>query len=131
MVAFTVSLFFAMEAQATSRFSVQNDTDEKVNVYIYTGGDTVCSIHEKLKSVGPGKNSSFGCTGNGKQRCNVKFKQQGNQVCKINKTKCGARAIRVPNKVEVTLAYDENGEVVCNGKKPPEKTDTAAQSPQS
>ena len=82
------SLFFAMDAQATSRFSVQNDTDEKVNVYIFTGGDTVCSIHEKLKSVGAGNNSSFGCTGNGKNRCQIQLYADGKRICKDQQNSC-------------------------------------------
>ncbi len=130
-IAVMAGLFLASPADASSRFTVTNKTDHLVKVIIYSGADNHCTYEEKTKSVPSGNSRSFGCTGNGKQRCNVKFKQQGNQVCKINKTKCGARAIRVPNKVEVTLSYDENGEVVCNGKKPPEKTDNAAQSPQS
>lgn len=130
-VAAMVGLFLASPADASSRFTVTNKTDHLVKVIIYSGADNHCTYEEKTKSVPSGNSRSFGCTGNGKQRCNVKFKQQGNQVCKINKTKCGARAIRVPNKVEVTLSYDEDGEVVCNGKKPPEKTDSSTQSPQS
>lgn len=130
-VAAMAGLFIASPADASSRFTVTNKTDHLVKVIIYSGADNHCTYEEKTKSVPSGNSRSFGCTGNGKQRCNVKFKQQGNQVCKINKTKCGARAIRVPNKVEVTLSYNEDGEVVCNGKKPPEKTDSATQSPKS
>ena len=130
-LASAAGLFLTLDADANSRFTVENQTELKANVYIYSGGDNYCSFEEKLKAASGGETDSYGCTGNGKQRCNVKFKQQGNQVCKINKTKCGARAIRVPNKVEVTLSYDEEGEVVCNGKKPPEKTDSSTQSPQS
>lgn len=132
--AFTIAaiagLFFTSPAEASSRFTVTNKTDHLVKVIIYSGSDTHCTYEEKTKTVPTGNSRSFGCTGNGKQRCDVKFKQYGNQVCKINKTKCGGRAIRVPNKVEVILSNNEDGDVVCRGKRPPEKTDTPSQSSQ-
>ena len=88
LIASISSLFFALDADATSRFSVQNDTDEKVNVYIFTGGDTVCSVHEKLKSVGAGNNASFGCTGNGKNRCQIQLYADGKMICKAQHNSC-------------------------------------------
>ena len=130
-VAAITGLVLASPADASSRFTVINNTDHLVKVIIYSGADNHCTYEEKTKTVPSGKSRSFGCTGNAKQRCNVKFKQYGKQVCKINKTTCGVRAIRVPNKVEITLSNDENGDLVCKGKKPAEKTDSAVQSPQS
>ena len=118
-------LFLASFADASSRFTVTNKTDHLVKVIIYSGTDDVCMYEEKIKTVPKGNSRSFGCKGNGKQRCNVKFKQYGNQVCKINKTECGVRAIRVPNDVEVILSNNDEGEVVCRGKRPPEKTDSS------
>lgn len=130
-IAAMVGLFLGPAADASSRFTVTNKTDHLIKVIIYSGADNHCIYEEKTKTVPSGNSRSFGCTGNGKHRCNVKFKQYGKQVCKINKTTCGLRAIRVPNKVEVTLSYNEDGEVVCKGKKPPEATASDVQSPQS
>ncbi len=53
-------------AEASPRFSVTNNADAKINVYIYTGDDSVCTWEEKLKSVSKGETDSYGCTGNGK-----------------------------------------------------------------
>lgn len=130
-IAALTSVFLAQHADANSRFTVTNKTDKLVKVIIYSGGDDHCTYEEKIKTVPSGKSRSFGCVGNGRQRCNVKFKQHGAQVCKINKTTCGLRAIKVPNKVEVILSYNDDGLVVCNGKKPPETTDGDTTSPQS
>lgn len=115
ILASAASLFFAMEAQATSRFSVQNDSDEKVNVYIYTGGDTVCSIHEKLKSVGAGNNSSFGCTGNGKNRCQIQLFAEGKRICKDQQNSCfndGARKLN--NGQMVVITHTEEDGYYCS-----------------
>ena len=111
VTASTASLLFAMDASATSRFTVQNDTDKKVNVYIYSGGDTLCSIEEKMKSVSAGKTDSFGCTGNGKNRCQVQFYAEGNQVCKKQNNSCykdNSRKLKNGEKAVITHD-DENG----------------------
>lgn len=111
ILASVASLLFALDAQATSRFSVENDSDEKVNVYIYTGGDEVCSIHEKLKSVGAGNENSFGCTGNGKNRCQIQLYADGKMICKDQHNSCfkdSARKMKNGQKVVITHT-DEDG----------------------
>jgi len=115
MVAFAASLAVAMEAEATSRFSVQNDSPEKVNVYIYTGGDTVCSIHEKLKSVGAGNSNTFGCTGNGKNRCQIQLYADGKQICKKQHNSCFKDNARKMNNGQlVVITYTEEEGYYCS-----------------
>ena len=121
-----VGLFWAAPADASSRFTVTNKTDHLVKVVSYSGTDTVCMFEEKTKTVPKGKSRSFGCKGRGNQRCKIKLKQYGDQVCKINKTTCGLEAIVIPNKMDLILSKNKDDVVVCRGKMPPEKTDSAS-----
>lgn len=108
-------LFSAMDASANSRFTIQNDTDKKVNVYIYTGGDDLCSVQEKLKSVSAGETDSFGCTGDGKNRCQVQFYAKGSQICKKQNNSCFKdNARKMKNGAKAVITFDDADGYYCS-----------------
>ena len=102
-----LSLMLAMaavpSAQASPRFTVVNDTDTKVNVYIYKGDDPFCSFSEKLKSVSVGETDSYGCDGNGKGQCKVQFYAKGDEICKRDRNTCNKNAIKAKAATTITL----------------------------
>lgn len=81
-------------AEASPRFTVTNETDTKINVYIFKGDDPFCTLEEKLKSVSAGETDTYGCTGNGKGQCKVQFYASGNEVCKDDRNTCNKNAIK-------------------------------------
>lgn len=96
-------LAVSQSANASPRFTVQNDADEKVNVYIFKGDDSLCTLSEKLKSVSAGKTDSFGCTGDGKGQCKVQIYAEGDEICKSNHNTCSKNATKVAGGKTVTV----------------------------
>lgn len=115
LVAMT-GLFLTLDADANSRFTVESQADQKANVYIYTGGDSFCSFEQKLKAVSPGETDSYGCTGNGKNRCKVKFYINGSKICNSQMDTCKNNTKIVKNGAKVTISQDKNDEYVCTFK---------------
>ncbi|MEL6857152.1 MAG: hypothetical protein AAFO74_02120 [Pseudomonadota bacterium] len=113
-LAAAASLFLGLEAEANSRFTVQNDTDETIRVKIYSGGDTVCTGLEKGKNVSGGKTTSYGCTGSGKQRCKIKLRIDGSKICTEDLNTCDKTATKIGNGDTVKISYDEDGVHTCS-----------------
>ena len=99
-----LAMAVAQAAEASPRFTVTNETDAKVNVYIFTGDDAVCTWEEKLKSVSAGETDSYGCTGNGKGQCKVQFYTGGDEICKSDRNTCSRNAIKVDGGSSITIA---------------------------
>lgn len=99
-------------ADASPRFTATNKTQEKINVYIFAGTDSVCSFEEKLKRLSAGETDQYGCTGGGKGQCKVQFYAQGSQICKSDGNTCSGNASKMKgkSKVEITTvkAIDKN-----------------------
>lgn len=100
-------------AEASPRFSVTNETDAKVNVYIFTGDDPFCTFEEKLKSVSAGETDSYGCTGNGKGQCKVQFYTGGDEICKSDRNTCNKNATKMKGGSRVTIAK-QGDDYVCS-----------------
>ena len=96
----------APHAEASPRFTVTNETDIKVNVYIFKGDDPFCTLHDKLKSVSAGETDNYGCTGNGKGQCKVQFYAKGNEICKTNRNTCSKNATKVKGGSSVAITKD-------------------------
>ena len=101
-----IAMSTAPIAEASPRFSVTNNADAKINVYIYTGDDSVCTWEEKLKSVSKGETDSYGCTGNGKGQCKVRFYAHGDEICKSARDTCMDNAIKVKGGKSITITKD-------------------------
>ncbi|MEM6555765.1 MAG: hypothetical protein AAF642_07825 [Pseudomonadota bacterium] len=100
-------------AEASSRFTLENDIDAKVKMYIYTGDDKACLVEQKTKSVPAGKTRSFGCAGQGKNQCRVTLFADGGGICKGKLDSCGGNAMRVKNKTTITVAHNGSGGYRC------------------
>jgi len=98
------ALSLTPSALASPRFTVSNDTDSKINVYIFTGGDSLCTLEEKLKTLSAGETDEYGCTGDGKGQCKVQFYASGDEICKSDRNTCSKNAIKVPGKSEITIS---------------------------
>ena len=94
----------ALNAAASPRFTVENNTDTKVNVYIFKGDDTLCTLEEKFKSVSAGKTESMGCTGDGKGQCKVQFYANGSEICKSDRNTCSKNAIKIAGGKTATVS---------------------------
>ncbi|MFN3212991.1 MAG: hypothetical protein ACE37M_07795 [Henriciella sp.] len=112
-LASAAGLFLTLEADANSRFTVENQTELKANVYIYSGGDSVCSFEEKLKTASGGETDSYGCTGNGKNRCKVQLYINGSKICKKQMDTCSNDSKKMNNGAKVTISTDRDGKYVC------------------
>ncbi len=94
---------------ANSRFTVKNNSDARVSLTIFNGGDKIC-FTGKQKQLSPGEEGSYGCDGNGKQRCKVGFEarysggQVNNTLCKDIGSGCG---VHIPNGGEVVINSDQ------------------------
>ena len=115
---FLASLAFcsaALTAEASSRFTVQNDTDKHVFVSIFAGDDQFCFAEENSKRVKAGANRSFGCTGNGTHRCRLKFfSADEKQICKRQGNSCpNASARKMKNGQKVVISKDADGDFTC------------------
>lgn len=58
-------------ASATSHFTVQNNSNDKVKLQIYDGDDNICFQEAKDVDVDGNSSKSISCTGGGKQCCRV------------------------------------------------------------
>ncbi|MEO1659368.1 MAG: hypothetical protein AAFR51_00160 [Pseudomonadota bacterium] len=112
-LASAASLFIGLEAEANSRFTVENQMDVQATVYIYTGGDNLCTVNETYKRTSAGETDSYGCTGNGKNRCKIAIYIDGKKKCRKQHDTCNGRAKKVDNHGHVTLSKDEDGAFVC------------------
>jgi len=107
-LATVAGLALSLDASATSRFTVDNVTDNKVDVTIFAGGDASCTIPEKVKSVPSGNTRTFGCTGNGKHRCKATFHIKGTRICGDDYNTCASDGgLRVKNGKTVVIEGDE------------------------
>ncbi len=112
-LASAAGLFLTLDANANSRFTVENQVELKANVYIYSGGDSVCSFEEKLKAASGGETDSYGCTGNGKNRCKVQFYINGSKICKKQMDTCKNNSKIMKNGAKATITLDKDREYIC------------------
>ena len=94
---------FAPDAAASSRFTIENQSDTQVHVYIYSGGDTFCTLEEKVKYLSAGETDSYGCTGNGKNQCKIQLYAKENLICKSDRNTCNSNAIKRENNSEMRI----------------------------
>ncbi len=93
----------APNAAASSRFTIENQSDTQVHVYIYSGGDTFCTLEEKVKYLSAGETDSYGCTGNGKNQCKIQLYAKENLICKSDRNTCNSNAIKRENNSEMRI----------------------------
>ena len=113
--AVVASLALSLDASAVSRFTVTNDTDKPVFVSVFSGGDQLCALEQKSQRVEAGKSETYGCTGNGTQRCRLKFYSAAEkQICKKQNNTCPKDSARkMKNDQEVVISKDEDDDFVC------------------
>ena len=99
-------------AEASPRFTVQNDSDKKVIVDIYDGGDSVCSLADKTKVASAGETDTYGCNGQGKGRCKVVFSSGDKDICKGLNNTCSNTVAKVKDKATVVITR-EGGKFKC------------------
>jgi len=94
-IATVAGLFLTPIAEASPRFTIENNTDRTVKIDIYSGDDTSCLDNEKRRSVGPFKTKTFGCTGDGKGKCKVQFSVDSVAICGKQENTCGGKAVKM------------------------------------
>lgn len=107
------ALMFTFEANANSRFTLDNQTDKKLMVLIYNGDDSICTTAAKSKNVKAGNSNSYGCEGRGNHRCHIRVYQDKSKVCKSPKNACNSSAIKVPNGSTITVSSAGNDKYDC------------------
>ena len=107
-VAAAAALCIAATAQASPRFTVENTSDDTIDVHIYSGGDTLCTHEEKTKKVSPGETKTIGCNGNGKGKCKVQFYFDIDQICKSARNTCDGKAIKLEGGATTKISWDGN-----------------------
>lgn len=111
---FIMCFSLSLPAFGNSRFKVVNDSENRVDVYIYNGSDQSCLVTAKEKTVPPGETKSFGCAGEGNQRCKVKIKKRSNSqlICEYNHDTCWSNSkqaylsAKVANGEKITIDDD-------------------------
>lgn len=112
-LATAAGLCLTLSAEANPRFTVENASDDKIEIYIYNGDDTQCITEAKTKKISPGETESYGCTGNGKGKCKVKFFYTIDQICRSNRNTCNGKAIKLDGGSKVKISSD-NDTFVCD-----------------
>lgn len=107
-LAVMAGLFFTLNAEANSRFTVENTTWNKVKVEIFNGDDVECSIPAKSKTVYFRKTKTLGCAGGGKGKCKVRISVKGKQLCKSEKKTCSKSAIKMTDGSYVKITKGED-----------------------
>jgi hypothetical protein len=105
-IAATAGLFSTMSAEASPRFTVTNNADKMVKVFVFNGDDSGCHLEEKVKTIDSGHSNTIGCSGNGKGRCKIFLQQHGEQICKSQFNTCGNKATKINNGDTVTTSQD-------------------------
>jgi len=105
-IAAVAGLFSTMAAEASPRFTVTNNADKTVKVFVFNGDDSGCHLEEKVKTIDSGHSNTIGCSGNGKGRCKIYLQQHGEQICKSQFNTCGNRATKINNGGTVTTWQD-------------------------
>lgn len=113
MAAAALGLLSSLEASANSRFTIENDSYAKVTVQIYSGGDGSCKSPEKTKTASAGETDSYGCTGNGKNRCKVKLRVDGDRICKTQMNTCDDTAQKIDNGDRIVITMPKSGSYEC------------------
>lgn len=96
------------QADASPRFTVKNKTDTKINVYIFKGDDSFCSLEEKMKTASAGETDTYGCSGAGKGQCKVLLKVNGYELCKDSRNTCSKNAIKVPDGATLKISQEDD-----------------------
>ncbi|SMF73137.1 hypothetical protein [Pseudobacteriovorax antillogorgiicola] len=76
-----LGLMFASSAFATSRGTVTNCTNQRVNVCVYNGKDSVRAFAAQDFQLGAGESKNFRCKGENKGRCKIQFIPRSQSVC--------------------------------------------------
>lgn len=101
-----VGLGASFGAEASPRFTVENTSDDKIKIFIYNGGDQTCTAAAKTKKVSPGETETYGCTGNGKGKCKVRFFSQiDGEFCKSERNTCSGKAIKLDGGSTTTISW--------------------------
>lgn len=84
-------------ADASPRFTVDNQSDKTIKIVIFNGDDSECRVPAKTKTLSPGKANTYGCDGNGKGRCKIYPKNDGHYICDDMMNTCGNDALKAPD----------------------------------
>lgn len=103
-LAAAAGLFSAMSAEASPRFTVTNNADKTVKIFVFNGDDADCLLEEKAKTINSGKSNTIGCSGGGKGRCKIFLQQHGKPICKSQFNTCGKTATKVHDGGTVTTS---------------------------
>lgn len=103
----------ALIAEASPRFTVQNDLGRDVEVYIYSGDDTYCGSNEKYKTVPGGKSRTYGCSGHGKGKCKIKLRAHDKKICRSDRNTCDKTAIKMEDGAKVTVKKESKDKFYC------------------
>ncbi len=112
IIGFGVILAASPAADASPRFTVDNQSDKTIKIVIFNGDDSECRTPAKTKTMSPGKTNTFGCEGNGKGRCKIYPKKDGHYFCEDMMNTCGNDALKVPDKSTFKIT-DKNGNFSC------------------
>jgi hypothetical protein len=104
------------QALAKSTFTLKNKSNDKVEIAIYNGDDSVCLIAGTIKDVDSGKTASFSCAGD---ECKVTVQVTAYEdtfACGENESNsagCGARSVViVPNGGTLTIPINYDSCIV-------------------
>ena len=104
LIASTATAFFAMDASAKPKFSVENKSNKRVKILIYDGDDSVCSAPDQTKGLGAGDTKTLKCNGGGTGRCKVEVLSEGKPLCKDDLNTCKRKAMNVKNGGQLIVA---------------------------
>lgn len=96
-IASTATAFFAMDAAAKPKFSVENNSNKRVKVLIYDGDDSACAAPDQTKGLGAGETKTLKCNGGGTGRCKVQVLLERKTLCEFELNTCKGEAMIVKN----------------------------------
>lgn len=112
LFAFSTALSFSLNAEASSRFTIQNALKSDVDLYIYYGDDTYCGAHQQHKKVPARKSRTFACGSKGK--CQIALFVDDTEICKSDHNACGKSTIKIKDGSWVTLRQTGQNALFCD-----------------
>lgn len=112
-VILAASLPLGPTANAYSKFTLQNDSDSHVSMYIHSDDEENCMGDRKLKSLHMDLTQTFSCNNNLKERCLVRLYVKGMLACREDHQICDDRLIAVNHGSKLIFEQNKAGEYVC------------------
>ncbi len=113
-LAVAAGFFFGLGAAASPGFTIENTLKNDVDVFIFYGDETYCGAHEKHQRIRAGKTRTYGCSGQGENKCKIALFIDGREICPSTHNACSKSMIVMKDRSRVIVRQgNKAGELIC------------------